>query len=111
MTDTTSALFPGVKISALPTTTSLDGTEPVPLVKDGVTRTATTAQIGGLSGSTAINWRGAVDVNLAGGQTDDWSVDLTDISRIRANLAGDATVTGLIPPADPDEAEGRIMFV
>ena len=42
------------KISALPVAGTLDGTEPVPVVKGGVTKQTTTQEIADLGGSGGV---------------------------------------------------------
>lgn len=93
----------GVPISELGAATlPLDGTEQVPLVQDNVTRRASVASIAAASG--------IAEEALPVGTTNNLVVaDIETATRLGLTLAGDADLTGMVPPASPDGK--RMMLV
>lgn len=100
--DTPASAVIGTPISTLPQAAlPLTGAETLPMVQDGITTRALVSDIAGSAMGGSVFFGGVVSpAALPAGQTDNWAVDLTDISRIRADASGDATLTGLAGGAD-----------
>ena len=94
----------GIAISELGAANALTGAELVPIVQDDVTRRTTVADIVAMAGIGGI-----ATAALPAGTTSNLVVaDIETIQRLALTLAGDATLTGIVPPAVPD---GRRLMI
>jgi hypothetical protein len=96
------------RISELDAAAPLSGVELVPVVQGGVTRRTTVAEFGGGGGAVTAEFfiTGVLGIALAAGITNDWAPSLVGISRLRAALAGDAELRGLVGGTD-----GRVIII
>lgn len=82
------------RISDLPKAGPLTGDEQMVLVQDGVTKQVSQRQLSSLAGGIVLSGvRTAAP--LGGGTTDNWSPDLSDVSRIRFDAGANGEITGI----------------
>lgn len=78
-----------VAISSLATADlPLTGTEIVPLVQDGTTKSIPVANL-------VSSWAAVATAALAAGDNNNLATDISEVSRLAVTLAGDANLTGL----------------
>lgn len=96
-------MIQGIPISQLGAATlPLTGTELVPVVQGGVTKSAPASAFGGGSGV-------AVQALAIGANDNVVIATIEDIVRVAFTLTGDSELSGIVPPAVPDGR--RLMIV